>query len=283
MNRDFRVAVGVFRHPKILRLKKELGAEGVVSLMTLWAHTAENKPDGVLTGMNTTDIEIASGWNGVAGKFVRTLVSLHLLDKLDRGYVVHGWRDHNEYAFHAPARSEKAKKAAAARWGGDATSIDKQCSEHGEAMPVASSGNAPSPSPSPSPSPTPSPSPSPSPTPSPTPTPTPTPATGPSPAPEIKDVPGEHAASAAGASPLHDAFTKPTPGNGKPNTNGKNLWNGQPLAVWESRWGLPSDGTDGERLDRISAEMARLHAEQMVENARFVEECKAEQAGRRGR
>lgn len=51
------------------RLNKELGPEGVISLLKLLAWAAENRPNGYLEGMDETDIELVAEWNGEPGKF----------------------------------------------------------------------------------------------------------------------------------------------------------------------------------------------------------------------
>lgn len=168
-NTDFRVKPGFFRHPKTVKLKRRLGAEGTYSLLTLWAHAAENKPDGSFTGMDAEDIAIAADYDGDAQVFVKALCDIGFLEACEEGiYHLHDWSEHNPWAASAPMRSEAARNAANARWAkqkgekGNTESCAPHCAEdapampdHAERMRPASNRNAPSPSPSPSPNPIP--------------------------------------------------------------------------------------------------------------------------------
>ena len=147
MNADIRLKVTFPNHHKIKKLYRRLGPQGPLSLIYLWLYVAENKPNGVLSGMDEEDIELAAQWNGDAGVMLVALLDLCLLHKQADAYSVHDWKDNNPYAFHAPIRSERAKKGAEARWKKHAQNQDVNASS----MPVASTSNAPSPSPSPSP------------------------------------------------------------------------------------------------------------------------------------
>ncbi|MDF1536083.1 MAG: hypothetical protein P1S46_06205 [bacterium] len=165
-NTDIRISIGFFSHNKTIKLKRKLGPEAALALIQLWVYTAENKPEGILTGMDEEDIAIAAGWDGDAADLVTTLVSTKFLDKCEH-YAVHDWEEHNPWAAGAKQRSDKAKMAARARWGAqekhissingecspdassNATGMLEQCPEHNLAMPDSESSNAPSPSPSP--------------------------------------------------------------------------------------------------------------------------------------
>lgn len=139
---------------KVKKLLHRLGGDGFTSLVWLWLYAAENAPDGRLEGLEGEDLEIAAGWTGDAGRLVETLEDLELLDRGGDCYVIHDWEDHQPWVVNAEKRSRKARKAALARWvgGKNATSTEKQCSEHKDSMLGASKTDAPSPSPSPSPS-----------------------------------------------------------------------------------------------------------------------------------
>ena len=123
---DFRITTTFFGHVKTLKLMRKLdaqicasasGADGVLSLLMLWAYAAENRRKGVLSGMNAEDIEAVSRWNGEAGSFVQCLVDVGFLDISEDGvFSLHNWEDRNPWAFHADERSEAAKAAANARW-----------------------------------------------------------------------------------------------------------------------------------------------------------------------
>ena len=157
-NTDIRIAVGFPDHWKIEQLMLELGPQGCWSWLTLLCRVGANRPTGSLAGMKPMQIKIAAKWPGDPQQFIDKLVEIGLLDDTPEGLVVHDWPEHNPYAVTAPERSERARKAAAARW-------EKERAEHGEddipidatSMRVASISNAPSPSPSPDPYPPPEP------------------------------------------------------------------------------------------------------------------------------
>ena len=157
-NRDIRLQISFYRHVKRRKLQTRLGPEGVLALIDLLLYAGENKPDGSLSGMTEEDIGLAAQWTGDPKILVSALLEIGFLDnapsineqcssinRTGPEYSIHDWFDHNSYAFHAPIRSEKARKAAAARWGKQGVT----CSEHKRAMPQASNSNAPSPTPTP--------------------------------------------------------------------------------------------------------------------------------------
>jgi hypothetical protein len=115
MNTDFRIKIGFSRHPKTLKLKRRLGADGVLALIALWEYTALNKPDGVLAGMDDEDIALAAGWDGDSEHLMQTLVKVGWLDETPDGYRVHDWEQHNEWAAKAEDRSEYFRDLAAKR------------------------------------------------------------------------------------------------------------------------------------------------------------------------
>ena len=82
MNSDIRLSIGFFDHPKIIKLERQLGLEGVVALMRLWLWAAQNRPSGALSGMDDEDIAIAARWNGEATAFKDVVTRLKLLDKV---------------------------------------------------------------------------------------------------------------------------------------------------------------------------------------------------------
>lgn len=147
MNKDIRIAVGFLDHPKTIKLRRSLGWEGFEALLRLWCWSAQYRPDGVLLDMTDEDIEIAAQWKGEQGMLVAMLVALRFADREECHLVLHDWAEHNGWAAHARERSEKARKAAAAKW-------EKGKNAEKDAPSNATSNatsNAPSPSPSPSP------------------------------------------------------------------------------------------------------------------------------------
>ena len=116
MNTDIRLSIGWNRHPKIVKLRRKLGAEGVMGLIGLWTFCGESRTDGVLHGMDDDDIAIAGDYHGDAAVFVATLSELKLLDRAGNDWAIHDWSKNNPWACGHQARSEKAKKAIQARW-----------------------------------------------------------------------------------------------------------------------------------------------------------------------
>ena len=109
-NIDFRVKPGFFTHFKTGRLESALGYEGVVKLLNLWGWATENRPSGVLTGMNSDDIEFAIGWKKQRGSFVSALVKIGWLDTSDDGtFCLHDWQEHNPWVVSAPLRSDMGR------------------------------------------------------------------------------------------------------------------------------------------------------------------------------
>lgn len=111
MNTDIRLSVGFFRNIKVRKLRKALGAEGVLSLQALWLFCAENAPDGKL-GKYSDDIEFIVDWNGEESLFTATLLDLGFLDKEDDGTLsVHDWSGNNPYVAASEARSDAGRLA----------------------------------------------------------------------------------------------------------------------------------------------------------------------------
>lgn len=115
-----------------------LGDRAFYNLIRFWTWVAQSKPDGDLSSLDPVDIEIASDWRGETGAFFAALVERKFVDVVDGRCLVHDWQYHNEYASHAPERSEQARHAAKARWkkehgkmpvdaGSNAGSINQQC------------------------------------------------------------------------------------------------------------------------------------------------------------
>jgi len=159
MNMDIRLATGFWQHPKVKKLEKRLGLKGVRSLQILWCWCAQNRPNGLLTGMDSEDIELAADWHGKAGAFFEQCMGVWI-EELDGVYVLHEWEEHNPWQVAngelaqaaAEARREKARKAAQARWNKekmadavcseDADAIPEQCSEDAQNMLGECSSNA---------------------------------------------------------------------------------------------------------------------------------------------
>ena len=166
MNTDFRLSVGYFEHPKVLKLERRLGEGAVLAHIRLLRFTTMNKPDGILSGMDSEDIAIAAGYKGDPDPFITLLLTLRLIDQEDGEYSLHDWAEWNPWAAGSKNRTDKARVAAATRWGhtlkqtapesfsiakpikpvapsidnnatSNATSIDEHCSNTGLAMPLS--------------------------------------------------------------------------------------------------------------------------------------------------
>lgn len=162
MNSDIRIAVTFLDHPKTIKLQRRLGDAAVLSLMRLWFHVAQNKPDGLLSGMDPEDIEISAKWGGEAGALVNSLMDVGWLDNKDGVYSIHDWAEHNPYAAKAQTRQARARHAAQAKHAQidighaqtkaeHADSTNKHNGSNGQALLKGVDSSAPYPSPVPSP------------------------------------------------------------------------------------------------------------------------------------
>jgi hypothetical protein len=116
MNSDIRLCIGWNRHPKIVKLRRKLGADGVLSLVNLWTYVGEQRADGIMTGMDDDDIAIVADYPGDSARFVSILAELRLIEKHGNDWAIHDWKTNNPWAAGHPERVEKARKAVQARW-----------------------------------------------------------------------------------------------------------------------------------------------------------------------
>ena len=158
MNKDIRLSVSFFHHPKTIKLQSLLGSEGVLSLLRLWCYAGNWKPSGDLSGMNDEEIECAALFVGSPGLFVKTMLETRFMDE---NRTLHDWEEHNPYAFHATIRSIKARISAHLKHG-DTKSANALRKLHNlpakrirNAVPSQKNRTAPSPIPIPIPSPDP--------------------------------------------------------------------------------------------------------------------------------
>ena len=95
MNKDIRLSVSFFHHPKTIKLQSILGPEGILSLLRLWCYAGYRKPDGDLSNMTPEEIE-----NHISlvvyprGKFVKTLIDVKFLDP---NLTLHNWSKHQPH------------------------------------------------------------------------------------------------------------------------------------------------------------------------------------------
>ena len=129
MNTDIRLSVVFWQHPKTKKTVRRLGLEGIRSLQVLWLWAAQNRPDGSLSGMDGEDIELAADWQGEEGAFFALCLGMWI-DETPEGYTLHDWQEHNPWEAEAQECSEKARKAARARWGTDKSEDAETMLEH---------------------------------------------------------------------------------------------------------------------------------------------------------
>ncbi len=78
MAEDIRLSINFWQHPKKLKLIRRGGRKGleaVRSLQILWCFCAQERTDGILTGMDLEDIELAADWRGKPGVFADLLLA----------------------------------------------------------------------------------------------------------------------------------------------------------------------------------------------------------------
>jgi len=109
---DARISTGFRSHWKTKRLIRLAGFEGALCLVSLWAWTAEHRPNGSLAGMDAMAIEDAASWTGETGGLVDALVACGFLDGDTDNYMLHDWEVHNPWACGYVDRSINATRAA---------------------------------------------------------------------------------------------------------------------------------------------------------------------------
>jgi len=180
---DIRFSVNFWQHPKTIKLTRKGGLEAVRSLQILWCFCAQERTDGILSGMDVDDIEIAADWRGEPGRLVELLLNGNWLEQLqDDTYALHGWEERQAYVSKAESRKEQARSAAEKRWqkkrgvqpampddamsnadgmrsasephaDSNADSCEQHCGQHETAMLTHAQRNAPAPLPDPLPDP----------------------------------------------------------------------------------------------------------------------------------
>lgn len=114
---DIRFSVNFWQHPKTIKLTRKGGLEAVRSLQILWCFCAQERTDGILSGMDIDDIEIAADWRGEPGRLIELLLNGNWLERLQDGtYALHGWEERQAYVSKTQSRKEQAKTAAEKRW-----------------------------------------------------------------------------------------------------------------------------------------------------------------------
>lgn len=107
--KDIRLSTEFWDHPKTVKLIRRIGLEGIRSLQILWLWTRVNRPEGILTGMNAEDIEIAARWEGEPERFVNESLNVRWIDVNDETYSLHDWGEHNPWSADSVERGDKAR------------------------------------------------------------------------------------------------------------------------------------------------------------------------------
>lgn len=104
-----RLQTTMFEHPKVLNLKEDKQWRAIVSHLEAMAYTGRHALAGYVpkAAIRLLHITMAD---------VNRLVSEGLWDPEPGGWQINGWSEYQLADEEALARSEKAKKAAAARW-----------------------------------------------------------------------------------------------------------------------------------------------------------------------
>jgi hypothetical protein len=106
-----RVKTGFYTHRKTLRLRAAIGESALWVPPRLWAYAAENQPDGIFEDYTAEEIATFIGYVGDAKKMLQAMLQASFFDS--NPLKIHDWDEHNGYH---EKYSERAKKAAAARW-----------------------------------------------------------------------------------------------------------------------------------------------------------------------
>lgn len=167
---DIRLDVEFAEDFKTQKIMRKFGAEGALGLIFLMCYCAKHYPSDsgyFPKNFDEEDLLFACKVNLDRTDYVEMLLDLEIIGKDDGRFYICGWDEMQPWAAEARARSEKAKKAAAARWKNQKKQDDKKKlktsqesenipdaqampeHENGKAkqMPEADFSNAPSPSP----------------------------------------------------------------------------------------------------------------------------------------
>jgi len=108
-----RVFTGFYEHRKTRQLRRILGTDALWIPPRLWAFAAEHEPAGDFDGYSPEDIAEAISYKGDASSMLQALKKVGFMD--DDPLRIHNGEAHNRYH---KMFSERAKKAANARWNG---------------------------------------------------------------------------------------------------------------------------------------------------------------------
>lgn len=106
-----RVDLGFYTHRKTLRLFTKIGESAYWVPPRLWAYAANQQIDGEFQNYSAEEIALLIHYPGNAQAMLQALIDSGFMDV--NPLRIHDWNEYN--AFHA-VFSERAKKAARARW-----------------------------------------------------------------------------------------------------------------------------------------------------------------------
>lgn len=84
-----------FGNPKIEKLRRRFGNDGIVALLQFWCWCAKYQPDGDISWMEEEDYGIAAGLYTLKIKpnwFWEVLDELRFIDNTEKGYKLHNWK-----------------------------------------------------------------------------------------------------------------------------------------------------------------------------------------------
>lgn len=131
MSLYIRLQSSFWTHRKTLRLRATIGDAAFWIPPRLWSYAADNQPDGDFTDYSPEELALLIGYSGNAQAMLQALQQARFFD----GMRIHDWGEHNGY--HSTF-SDRAKKAAAARWGKEKDRKKKRQERKGKETSIAS-------------------------------------------------------------------------------------------------------------------------------------------------
>src|ERR1035437_25626 len=121
-----RVKTGFYTHRKTVKLRSKIGNDAFWIPPRLWAYAAENQPDGNMESYTSEEMSELLGCQRYASSILQALKDCGFVDK---NGMIHDWEEHNGYH---KTFSDRAKKAADARWGKGETGERQRKEEIGD-------------------------------------------------------------------------------------------------------------------------------------------------------
>lgn len=104
-----------FDHPKVKRLRASIGPEAEIYLIRIWAYAGRYHPDdGILRDFTALEIERLAEWRGEKRAMLQAMLKVGFIEKAGKWHKIHDWQEHEG---HLIIFKERAKLAAASRWG----------------------------------------------------------------------------------------------------------------------------------------------------------------------